>query len=503
MLILVLFLHVSYFSTSGQKSPKIVIVGAGLAGVGAANKLVKQGFTDVQIIEAFSQPGGRIKGSLFGKLVVDEGPQFIHGASMDNPIFQLAKEHGLLEAFMPIDNIVVYSSTQEQLNPEFASQMWELGSNITYRAHLLAKEKGYEMVKSLLDAYVSEVSKLKAAWSNDPVDLINQKLGMLNMVLKSLSVDYAVHSLADVSVHSNEEQYMEGGDCNSLGLYLKLIAKLLEPIPQERLLLGKPVKQIMWNGNFQSEDGTGYPVRVQCEDGDQILADHVIVTVSLGCLKENAQSLFHPNLPEKKLHAIQSIGFGTTNKIYFEYEEPFWPENISEIGLHWQDESPLIALKSNIAEWWRCLCLFNLLQPAERYGNVLVAWVSGREAKFVETLSAEELGSTITMLLRNFTGRPSLPEPKRVLVTKWFTNPYTRGSYSYMSVNSSSAMVDTLAEPLPQGGSENSTQALQVLFAGEATHRSFHSTTHGALLSGWREAERLIHQYATAEEEFS
>jgi monoamine oxidase len=34
-----------------------------------------------------------------------------------------------------------------------------------------------------------------------------------------------------------------------------------------------------------------------------------------------------------------------------------------------------------------------------------------------------------------------------------------------------------------------------LLFAGEATHSSYYSTVHGAIESGWREAERIIELY--------
>lgn len=46
---------------------RILIIGCGISGIGAAQKLSKQGFRNVRVIEATSRSGGRIKTGRMGK----------------------------------------------------------------------------------------------------------------------------------------------------------------------------------------------------------------------------------------------------------------------------------------------------------------------------------------------------------------------------------------------------------------------------------------------------
>lgn len=71
----------------------------------------------------------------------------------------------------------------------------------------------------------------------------------------------------------------------------------------------------------------------------------------------------------------------------------------------------------------------------------------------------------------------------------WYTNPFTRGSYSYdnrLTIQNLNARA-LLAEPL-----RDSFGVPRVLFAGEATEVVHFSTAHGAVDSGYREAMKLI-----------
>nr|CAD7399107.1 unnamed protein product [Timema poppensis] len=71
----------------------------------------------------------------------------------------------------------------------------------------------------------------------------------------------------------------------------------------------------------------------------------------------------------------------------------------------------------------------------------------------------------------------------------WCTDPYFCGAFSYMGISSTVGHQCDLGAPIP---GECGDVPPILLFAGEATCPGYHSTTHGALISGVREANRVI-----------
>jgi len=76
----------------------------------------------------------------------------------------------------------------------------------------------------------------------------------------------------------------------------------------------------------------------------------------------------------------------------------------------------------------------------------------------------------------------SVPAPELAVRTNWLADPFARGSYSYIPVGATPADMDALGAPA----------GLRLLFAGEATVPAHYGTVAAAMISGLREADRLL-----------
>lgn len=79
----------------------------------------------------------------------------------------------------------------------------------------------------------------------------------------------------------------------------------------------------------------------------------------------------------------------------------------------------------------------------------------------------------------------NIPNPSQMLRTKWGSNEFTFGSYSFATNGTRSADFEAF-----EGGVDN-----KLFFAGEHTSRDYRGTVHGAYLSGIREAKPQLAKF--------
>lgn len=160
---------------------------------------------------------------------------------------------------------------------------------------------------------------------------------------------------------------------------------------------------------------SSYKVKVLCEDNSVYYADHVICTVPLGVLKEKHDTLFNPKLPAYKIESIERLLFGTVDKIILEYDRPFLNADISEIMFLWDSgagaSSSSGADEEDIEKYW----YKKIYSISKVTDTLLLGWVSGRAAEYMETISHEQVAEKCTEILRQFLKDPYVPKPKRCI----------------------------------------------------------------------------------------
>ncbi|XP_022900949.1 peroxisomal N(1)-acetyl-spermine/spermidine oxidase-like isoform X3 [Onthophagus taurus] len=461
-----------------KPEPAVVIVGAGIAGLSAAHRLSQSGISNFTILEATDRPGGRIHSCWLGDVIAEMGAHYIEGGCSANPVYNLAAQEGLLQ--QPVPRIdpnkgLFCTSDGRAIDAPVSCTAYHVFKQIEHEASLLFSLGGGKH-GSLMNFFSVRIQQELQNFPEDQrYDASRIMYGMTSGIRSRWGEDLTRISAENYGSYIS----IPGGNVRVPLGFVGVLAPLLRELPDCSLKYCKPVGNIRW-GAVQSRN-KGPRAVVQCCDGDEFCADYVVVTVSLGVLKQHADKLFCPTLPSEKIEAIKALGFGQVNKVFLDYARPFWVWREGGIKFAWSADE-----LASRCDWTRGL---SSVEEVEGSKHVLCAYVSGPEAAVMEKASDEEVAEGITKVLRQFTGDASLPYPSTILRSKWVTDPYFCGSYSYMGLNSTIGHQCDLSMPLP-GPCEPEPPIL--LFAGEATCAGHYSTVHGARLSGVREAERII-----------
>nr|BAS29669.1 polyamine oxidase 5 [Selaginella lepidophylla] len=519
-----------------SRKPRVVIIGAGISGLAAARRLAKFPVFDLTVLEASHRVGGRIHTCQFSTSEqVEIGATWIHGVE-GSPIYQIAEEANALHGNVPfecmdgfpeppiykaeggvtVDNAV--ARPVAGLYKELVAEINNLRGDPAAFAKLedsdadsLGSFLQRRLKKYLLQHRLPE--KYPAGWN---AKLIQE--GVFAIQENWERCVTAAASLHDLDLAAFNEYWEFPGEQITIAKgFSSVVHYMAKSLPPNTIQFSKKVEKVVWSSGDSSNT---FPVKVHCEDGSVLEADHVIVTVSLGVLKAKALAnsdgrdgecpLFQPLLPTWKLEAIEKLGFGVVDKL-FVLMEPTEDGRHPNLQLIHRPVNSDGRRVSSSPDWMRKT---HSMYPIRKKSNVLVAWFAGDEARAMEALSDEEVAKGVQFTLANFgdkrlvaglgnkLGTCTNGKEKNVSILRgqWYQNPLFRGSYSYVAVGSSGEDIDVLAEPVPRL-SENIKPAapLQLLFAGEATHREQYSTTHGAYFSGLREAERLVQHYKILE----
>ena len=430
---------------------KILIIGAGMAGVAAGKKLYDSGYTNFQIIEATDRIGGRVRNVPLGKSQVEIGAMWIYGKG-SNPVYTLAQKYNL-------------SFTEEFLDEWTVIN--DKGEDVTDAA-----DEAYELLEEKFESYTEFGADARAMDKND----FSLRAGMRHMgwnpqtavedAVDAYLIDFesGIDPVACSGKYYNANLiFADFGDSNYLIVndpagFSKIIKRLAAPMKdkKDRFIFNKKVTEIQYY-----DDG----VSVNTTDGTVYNADYALVTVSLGVLQQRLIK-FTPPLPEWKLLVIDEFGIAEFSHIYVKYNTSFWDNTMYVLYT--------TKLRGQLSIWLN----MNTILPGS---NILQVSLFDQFSRWADLSSDAEILEEITNTFKKMYPAKTIPSPVAHKISRWNSDPLYRGAFSYWPPGFTTADMEQLGQNVGR-----------VYFAGEHTHPLHFGFVHGAFMTGESTAEELM-----------
>lgn len=367
---------------------KVIIIGAGAAGLYAAYVLQSKGI-DFEILEAAASYGGRV-GKLegFANFPIDLGAQWLHGRN--NILGDLVKK----------------SKTPITLDES---------------------EQVYWFNNQLVESLPQDTDIFEG---DDLPDISFQDFAQQNglgddykYIVENIAGDQGAAASRLSVLHNNreEENWNSGGnDFKFQATCFDLIDQQIADFVKDKIRLNTVVRTIEYS------DAT---VVVSDSQGNTYLADKVIITVPITVLKAG-DIQFVPALPIEKTTAFSKIGMDAGMKVFLRFSEAFYDEGIvgGAVCAAYADDS---------------------IGKAQA-DNVLLAFIMGEQAEALTALGSDAAitNALLQELDTMYDGRASATFIA-AHVQNWTNHPFIRGAYSYGTVGMGDAR-EVAAQPVAQ-----------------------------------------------------
>lgn len=421
------------------RARRVIVVGAGLAGLSAARDLAATG-AEVTVLEARDRIGGRIWTSRHWRdLPIDMGASWIHGVR-GNPLTKLADRAGAARVPTSYDSAMALDGTGGEADLTGA---YELAEDVIDSARDAAEDRETDVS---LQAAIEASERWKSA------DAGARRL-IRHVVNGTVEAEYGGDWSEVSALYYDESREFAGSDMLFPGGYDQITDHLAGKLDVR-------MRQVV---TAITPDGAG--VAVKLANGSVMTADHVVVTVPLGVLKAGAIA-FGAALAPARAAAIATLGMGLLNKCWLRFKRVAWPGDVDWI--EW------VGPEDGVWSQWVSL--------ARATGApVLMGFHAGDQARAMERLSDGEMMTSAHTALKAMFGA-DFPAPIDAQISRWSQDPFSHGSYSFNATGTTPDTRQALAGADWDG---------RLVFAGEACEPHYWGTAHGAVLSGRTAAKAL------------